>query len=136
MNTDFENGGCPGAPSHRTVSISRAVTQNSTVKNQPSPVLRPKLPLDAFHDCDYLADALQIINRSLARYSAVSPQQGERSASLPVSTTTDGRTLRHALDLFDRPAFAARAMHPQRIPDLCYGMMISGNRLPVLRIML
>jgi CspA family cold shock protein len=72
-----------------------------------------------------------MINRSLARYSAVSPQQGERSAFLPVSTTMDGRTLRHALALFDRPEFAARAAEQRQALDLCYGMMILEDWSPV-----
>jgi len=42
----------------------------------------------------------------------------------------------HALALFDRPAFAAGAAQQQQALDLCYRMMISGDRSPVSRIML
>src|ERR1700712_5191841 len=50
--------------------------------------------------CDRLASGVQIIYRLLARYSAVSPEQGERSASLPFSTTSDRARAVHALDPF------------------------------------
>ncbi len=52
------------------------------------------------YGCDYPANGVQIINRLLARHSAVSPQQGERSASLPFSTTIDRARVTHAFDLF------------------------------------
>src|SRR6478735_4197764 len=62
--------------------------------------LQADFSLNQICGCDYLADGVQIIDRFLARYSAVSPEQGERSASLPFSTISDRAREVHALDLF------------------------------------